>query len=68
VTILKVSIIPDQWRDQWRRRLECVVQHQGGHIERLALNGIKVCESNFAIKAFEVINDLKLPLDIGEGL
>jgi len=25
----------DQWRDQWRRRLECVVQQQGGHIEHL---------------------------------
>ena len=25
----------DQWHDQWRRRLECVVQQQGGHIEHL---------------------------------
>ena len=25
----------DQWRDQLRRRLECVVQQQGGHIEHL---------------------------------
>jgi len=25
----------DQRRDQWRRRLECVVQQQGGHIEHL---------------------------------
>jgi len=25
----------DQWCDQWRRRLECVVQQQGGHIEHV---------------------------------
>jgi len=25
----------DQWRDHWHRRLECVVQQQGEHIERL---------------------------------
>jgi len=25
----------DQWRDQWRRPLECVVQQQGGYIEHL---------------------------------
>jgi len=25
----------EQWRDQWRRRLECVVQQQGEHIGHL---------------------------------
>jgi len=25
----------EQWRDQWRRRLECVIQQQGGHTEHL---------------------------------
>jgi len=25
----------DQWRDQWRRRLECVVQQRIGYIEHL---------------------------------
>jgi len=25
----------DQWRNQWCRRLECVVQQQGGYIEHL---------------------------------
>ena len=31
----QVSDATDQWRYQWRRRLECVVQQQGGHIEHL---------------------------------
>jgi len=31
----QASNATDQWRDQWRRRLECVVQQQGGHIEHL---------------------------------
>jgi len=26
---------PLKWQDQWRRRLECVIQQQGGHIEYL---------------------------------
>jgi len=32
--------------DQWRRRLECVVQQQGGHIEHLMLKTAG-CDSNF---------------------
>jgi len=31
---------------QWRRRLECVVQQQGGHIEHL-IKKIAGCDSYF---------------------
>ena len=36
------------WSRQWRRRLECVVQEQGGHIEHLMwkLNDVTVTLDN----------------------
>ena len=36
----------DQWRDQWRRRLECVVQQQGGYIEHFDVKTAG-CDSYF---------------------